>query len=83
MGSARINAEEGKTSEKSGKKKRDRGIEGETPNPIPAIDALIGDEEQNGKRKITNKKKQGEGPQPRYPGPFSRLLRLAGDIYIY
>ena len=29
----------------------DRGTKGETPNPIPAINALIEDEEKNGKKK--------------------------------
>ena len=42
-----------------------------------AIDALIGEEEQNGKQERTKRKKQGAGSQPRYPGPFRRLLRRA------
>ena len=42
------------------KKERGRGTEDETPNPIPAIDVFIGDEEQNGKQKRT-KGKTGSG----------------------
>ena len=44
------------------------------PTPSQATDALIGDEEQNGKQKRTKRKKQGTGSQPSYPGPFSCLL---------
>ena len=33
----------------------------EHPTPSRATDALTGDEEQNGKQKITNRKKQGAG----------------------
>ena len=44
------------------------------PTSSRAIDALIGDEEQNGKLKRTKTKKQGAGSQPSYPGPFGRLL---------
>ena len=32
------------------------------PTPSQATDALIGDEEQNGKQKKTKRKKQGVGP---------------------
>ena len=39
-----------------------RGIEGETPNPIPATDALIGDEEQNGKQKERNRERVPNPP---------------------
>ena len=35
--------------EKSEEKERDRGLKGETPTPSRTTDALIGDEEQNGK----------------------------------
>ena len=42
--------------------------------PTPAVDALIGDEEQTGKKKKEQRKKQGMGLQPIYPGPFGRLL---------
>ena len=45
------------------------------PTPSQAIDALIGEEEQNGKQKRAKRKKQGAGPQPSYPGPFIHLLR--------
>ena len=72
--------EEGKTSEKSEEKERDRGTEGEIPKPIRATDALIREEEQNGKQKRTKRKKQGPGLQPSYSGQFSRLLRRAGVI---
>ena len=34
------------------------------PTPSQAIDALIGEEEQNGKQKRTKRKKQGAGPHP-------------------
>ena len=50
------------------------------PTPSRAIDALTGEEEQNGKQKRTKRKKQGAGPQPSYPGPFSRLLLRAGIV---
>ena len=53
---------QGKTSEKSEEKERDRGTEGETPNPIPAIDELIGNEEQNVKQKRTKREKQSCSP---------------------
>ena len=46
---------EGKTIKKSEEKKWDRGTEGETPISIPAIDALIGEEEQNIKIKRKEK----------------------------
>ena len=54
--------------EEKRKEERDRGTEGETPNPIPATDALTGDEEQNGKQKKTKRKIQRPRPQPSYPG---------------
>ena len=59
-------------------KERNRGTEGETSTPTD--DALIGDEDQNGKQKKTKIQKQGTGPQPSYRGPFNRLLRRAGII---
>ena len=49
------------------------------PAPSRATDALIGDEEQNGKEKRTKRKKEGADPQPRYSEPFSRLLRPQGS----
>ena len=63
-----------KTRRKSEEKERDRGTEGETPNPIPAIDVLIWEEGQNGKQKITKRKKQEAGLQPSYLGLLSHLL---------
>ena len=63
------------------RKESDRGQKAKPPTPTQAIDALIGDEEQNGKqKKVKKRKKQGTGPQPSYPGPFGRLLRRAGII---
>ena len=62
----------------SEEKERDLGIESETPIPIPAIDALIREEEQNGKQKRTKRKKQGVVLQPNYPGLVSHFLRRAG-----
>ena len=50
------------------------------PIPSRADGALIGDEEQNEKQKRIKRKKQGEGSQPRYPGPFSHLLQHAEII---
>ena len=44
------------TSEKSEEKERDRGTEGESLYPIPAIDVHIGDEGHNGKQKKKQKK---------------------------
>ena len=63
--------------------KKRKGIEAQRmkhPTPSRAIDAIIGDEEQNGKQKRPKRKKQGTGPQPNYPGLFSRLLHRAGII---
>ena len=34
------------------------------------IDALIGDEEQNGREKQEQKERKGEEPQPSYPGLY-------------
>ena len=64
--------------------KNRKGIEAHrVKHPIPSqvIDALTGDEEQNGKQKKTKRKKQGASPQPSYPGPFNRLLRRSGNIW--
>ena len=63
--------------------KKRKGIEAlrvRHQTPSRATDALIGDEEKNGKQKRTKRKKQGAGPQPSNPGPFSRLLQRAGII---
>ena len=47
---ARINAKEREEEERE-EKERNSDTEGETPNPSQAIDAVIGDEEQNKKQK--------------------------------
>ena len=46
--------------------------------PTPATDALAGIEEQMEKKKREQRKNQGAGLQPSYPGPFGRVLRPAG-----
>ena len=70
----RINAKERDEKEKqvrrAKREKGSKGRRGKPPTPTRARDALIGDEEHNGKQK-----KQGDGPQPSYPGPFGHLLR--------
>ena len=65
---------QGKTREKSEQKENNRGTEGEPPTSSLEIDALIGDEEQKEKRKISNDKK-GTG---RYPDtqPYPDTLRF-------
>ena len=50
------------------------------PTTSRATDALIGDEEQKGIRKIIERKKQGVGPQLSYPRPSSCLLRHTGIL---
>ena len=53
--------ENGKTSEKSEEKEIDLGTDCETSNPIRAIEALIGGEEQNRKRERKEQlEKEGE-----------------------
>ena len=50
--------------------KKRKGIETQRvkhPTPSRAFDALLGDEEQNGKQKRTKRKKPGAGPQPSHP----------------
>ena len=45
--------------------KKRKGVEAQRvkhPTPSQATDALIGDEEQNGKQKSTKRKKQGSVP---------------------
>ena len=42
--------------------------------PTLAIDTIIGDEEQTGKNKREQRKKQGVALQPSYLGPLGRLL---------
>ena len=76
---ARTNAKKGQKKERTEVKKRIEAQRAKPRTSISEIDALIGDEEQNGKQK-KEKEKQGAGPQPSYPGPFSRLLRRAGII---
>ena len=63
--------------------KKSKGIEAlkvKHPTSSQAVDAIIGDEEQNGKEKKTKRKKQGMGSHPSCRGPYSRLLRRAGII---
>ena len=48
---------------------------GETPNPIPAMDVFIKEEEKK------RTKKKGVGLKPSYPRPFSHPLQLAGIIW--
>ena len=65
-GSARINAKK----RKARRRKKRKGIEAHRvrhPTPSQATDALIGDEEQNGKRKRTKRKKRGVGPPTQLP----------------
>ena len=54
------------------KKKGSKRQRAKPPTPTQLIDALIGDEKQNGKQANRKRKEQGVGPQPSYP---SRLLR--------
>ena len=57
----------------SGREKKRKRIEVwrvKHPTQSQAIDALRGDEEQNGKEKRIKRKKQGAGPPPSYPGPL-------------
>ena len=53
---------------------------GKPHTQTPAIDALIGDEEQMGKKERKQIKKQGSGLKPSYRGIFSRLLQSTGII---
>ena len=81
--SVRINAKEREKKERKVRiVKKMKGIDAERvkySTAFQATDALIGDEEQNGKQKRTKRKKQGAGPQPIYSVPFT-LLRSAGII---
>ena len=67
-GSARINAKERDGEERKvrrvKKRKRIEAQRAKHPTPSRTIDALIGDEEQNGKQE---KKKKGASSQPSYP----------------
>ena len=62
-----------KTEEKRIKAKKAKPL-----TPTLAVDALIGDEEQMGKKKREQRQKEGAGFQPGYPRLFGRLLRPAG-----
>ena len=76
MGSERINAKERDRNARQARRvKKWKEIEKQRvkyATPTRLIDALIGDEELNGKR--------GSDPQPSYLGPFSRNLLRAGII---
>ena len=61
------------------KKKWIKGPRTKPPTPTWGIDALPGEEEQNGKQE--KKKKQEARPQTSYPGPFGRLLQPARTIW--
>ena len=82
-GSAHINAKERDKNERKVRRvKKRKWIEAQRvkhPTSSRATDALIGDEEQNGKQQ-KEKEKQGVGPQTSNPGPFSHLLRHTGII---
>ena len=68
--------------------KEKKGVEAQKvkpPTPILAIDALIGDEEQNENRK-KNKKKERVAPggsTDRFPLHFYQLLFIKLKYYIY
>ena len=71
MGSAHINVKERRV-------KKRKGTEVQMvkkPTPSGPNDALIEDEEQNGKGRRIQRKQQGWGPQRNYPRPFGHLLR--------
>ena len=69
--------QEGKKSEKSEEKERDRGIEGKPSTPARANDALRGEIEQNGKQK----KKQTERNKERtWSRPTTRMDHLVGPF---
>ena len=80
----RINAKErDKKERKVGRMKKRNGIVAQRvkhPTPSRVADALTEDEEQNGKKKRTKRKKQGASPRPSYLEPFNRLLRRARII---
>ena len=57
------------------------GAEGVKPStPTQAIDAHMGEEEQNRKQKEKQKKETGSGPPTQLPGQFGRLLQPAWII---
>ena len=63
---------------KDERKKRIEAQRAKQRTPTPALDALIGDEEQTGKKKREQRKKQGVGLQTSYPRPFGLLLGPTG-----
>ena len=71
---------EGKTSERSEEKERDRGTEGETPNPIPGNWCAHRGGIAERKKEENEKKETGKGSPTHLPCTFSRLLRQAGII---
>ena len=79
MGSVHISAKEsGKEERKVRRGNKRKGIEAQRvkhPTLSWATNELIGDEEhmENKQKKIKGRK-QGAGPQPSYPGPFSCFL---------
>ena len=67
------------------KRKRIEAQRAKPSSPSQASDALIGDEEQNGKQKKNKKKETGIGFSPRHPGPFGhKVVRLVslGELLI-
>ena len=62
--------------------KKRKGIEAQSVYPLTpswATDALIGEEDQNGKQKTTKRKKPGAGLQPNYAEPFSPSYDAQGS----
>ena len=57
--------EEERREKRKGKRIEAQGAKPRTPTPV--IDALTGEEEQTGKKKREQRKKQGAGLQPSYP----------------
>ena len=49
--------------------------------PTQAIDELMREEEQTGKKRENNKKETGSRPPSQLSGPFCRLLRPDGSIW--
>ena len=58
-----------------GKKKKRIGAEDTPSTPTQAIDALMGEEEENRKQKEEQKQETGRRPPTQLPGPFGRLVR--------
>ena len=72
--------QEGKKSEKSEEKERDRAQRMKHLTTSWGTNALIGDEEQNGKQKRIKRRKAGSGPQPNYPTALMRLCTLITEV---